>query len=95
MIRPVSSPKRFPRAKLAQHGAVFHELVVAASERQRGPALLRRNLGDQIDGAADRVGIHVGRDRFGDLDRLQQVGRDDVERDTAPITPPVKVSARR
>jgi hypothetical protein len=42
--------------------------------------LLRRVLHHQVDAPADRIAVHVGRQRLGDLDPLQQFGRDHVDR---------------
>ena len=57
------------------------KLVVAAADGAEQPQLLRRLLHHEVDAAADRVGVHVGRQRLGHFDRLQQLRRHDVDRD--------------
>ncbi len=42
-------------------------------------------LRHQVDRAADRVGVHVRRQRLRHLDRLQLIGRHRVERDAAHV----------
>jgi hypothetical protein len=61
----------------------LQKFVVAAADRPEKPERIRRLLHDQVDAAANRITVHVGRDRLGDLDRLQQLGRDNVERNLA------------
>jgi hypothetical protein len=51
---------------------------VAARDLHRHQHVLRRLLGHQVDGAADRLRVHVRRDRLRDLDPFEHVDRDRV-----------------
>jgi hypothetical protein len=54
--------------------------VVVASDRPEDLQFVGRLLHHEVDAAADRVGVHVGRQRLRQLHRLQQVRGDDVQR---------------
>ena len=53
--------------------------VVAAADGGGEEAARGRVFGDEVDGAADGVGVHVGGDHLVDLDGLNHVGGNEVE----------------